>query len=165
MTLRQFAPLKRLHFILIAILLLGHTLVHYAVLIPEAGEVVEGLPFVDLHVLHESEYLVVIAYASWIFRLRGGLAALAVTGLAAIPFIFASQIHLNGYGSAALGTGDDYGSYAAVETGFGGLGNAAIEVGVLLAIGAFILFINERWAREHDAKTRPRRTWERRWSN
>lgn len=132
---------RNLHLAILILLLLGHSVVHYAILIPVVGELVEHLPFFNLHVLHESEYLVVIAYASLVFRLKGGVLALAATAVASTPFVFANRIHLSG--------AVDYG---AMEYGFAGPENSLIEVSVLLLIGGFIVVVNEMWGRERDRR-------------
>lgn len=141
---------RYLHLAVMSFLMVGHTLVHYAYLIPALGETVGRLPFFNLHVLHEAEYLVVIAYASLVFRLRGGVAALAATVAASLPFLFASRITPLAYG----GAGSEYGEYGAqsVEPGLTGGGNAIIEVTALLIIGCFIVFVNEMWGRERDRR-------------
>ncbi|MBI3744842.1 MAG: PAS domain S-box protein [Chloroflexi bacterium] len=150
---------KRAHFLIIAVLLVGHSALHYATLLP-GGHHVENLPFFDLHMLHEAEYLVVIAYAAYIFRLQGGLLALGASGLASIPFILSSKIHgldstetgfsVSGYSYST----PDYTSGGAVSYSYGmdTIKNNAIEVGVLLLIGAVLVVLNELWARERDRR-------------
>ncbi len=123
------------HLALIAVFTVIHTAVHYAGLFPVVGEAVEHLPYFSLHVLHEAEYLGVIAYASWVFGGRGGAAALMVTAVASLPFIFASRI-----------------SPEHAEYGFEGPGNSAIETAALLVVGGFIVLVNHRWSKERDQK-------------
>lgn len=123
-----------IHIAVLTFLLVGHTLVHYTILLPTVGEAVEHLPFFNLHVLHEAEYLVAVAYASIVFRFTGGLIAMLAMVVASIPFALAQYIDPLEY----------------VEYGFGGVGDNVIEVVVLLAIGAFIVFVNEMWGRERD---------------
>lgn len=126
----------QLHAALIAALLIGHTVIHYMALFPPVREPAEHIPFLTFHVLHEAEYLGVIAYAAWAFRLRGGAIAWAATAVASLPFIFAGRI----YGPEHL------------EYGFTGPGNALLEVAVILVVGGFIVLLNELWARERDQR-------------
>lgn len=127
---------KRFHLAAMAVLMIGHTIIHYAILIPEVGELVEDLPFFNLHVLHEAEYLAVVAYASLVFRLRGGVLALLAMSLASIPFLLAFKINSLEY----------------VEYGFSGPDNALIDFVVLLVIGAWFVTVNELWGRERDRR-------------
>ena len=125
-----------LHLTIILLLTVGHTLVHYLILLPGIGEAVEHIPFFNFHVLHEAEYMVAISYASVVFRLFGGILAIITFAVASIPFLLASKI--------------DPGEY--VEYGFTGPGNSLTEFLVLLVVAVFVVMLNELWGRERDRR-------------
>lgn len=133
---------RRSHLVVMVILMMGHTFAHYAVLVPGVGKLFKDLPYFDLHVLHGAEYLVVVAYASLVFRLRGGVLGLLAMGIASIPFLFAftiSPLQDVEYGFSGPGLGL-------------GLSTRLIELFALLAVGAWFVTVNELWGRERDRR-------------
>ena len=83
---------RRFHAALLVVGLAAHLILHYATYIPALRPVLGGLPYFRLHVLHEAEFLLFIAYASIVFGLRGGLAAVTVTAVTSVPFILTPYI-------------------------------------------------------------------------
>ncbi len=132
-----FTTHKGLHLALIVALMVAHTFLHYAAMIPGVGQLVEHVPYFHLHRFHEAEYLAIVAYASLVFRLRGGVIVLLATAVASMPFVFVSDISNMGHG----------------DCGFSGLSGSLIDFFVLLSIGAWLVFINEMWGREQDRRT------------
>src|SRR5437660_1246334 len=123
---------QRPHAVIIVLLLLGHSLLHYLILFPSIGEALENAPYFKLHVLHEAEYVALIAYASLIFRLRGGLLALSAFILTSIPFLVSSQINSAEY----------------ISYGFPTFWDGVREFFLLLCVGTLIVVLNELWGRE-----------------
>lgn len=83
---------RPMHAVAIAMALVVHLLLHYATYFPSLRPVLGNLPYFRLHVLHEAEFLGIIAYAGLVFRLRGGLIALGITAVTSIPFILTPYI-------------------------------------------------------------------------
>ena len=82
---------KRLHLVVV-VALMAHATMHYATYIPALREPLGGLPYFRLHVLHEAEFLLIVAYAGIVLGLRTGVAAVVITGLTSIPFILTPYI-------------------------------------------------------------------------
>lgn len=80
------------HAAVITAALLIHLSFHYAVYIPALRTPLGGLPYVKLHVLHEAEFVLIIVYAALVFRLKGGIAAVAISGISSIPFLLTPYI-------------------------------------------------------------------------
>ncbi len=81
-------PRRRgLHIAFIAVALVVHTATHYATFIPVLREPLADLPYFRLHVLHEAEFLLIVAYAGVVLGLRGGLVATLITAVTSVPFI------------------------------------------------------------------------------
>lgn len=83
---------KRMHLAIIALALIVHLGLHYATYIPALREPLGGLPYFRLHVLHEAEFLLIVAYAGIVLGLRAGVAAVIITGFTSIPFILTPYI-------------------------------------------------------------------------
>ncbi len=66
---------------------LGHTVAHYAALVPAFRRILFAVPYLNLHDLHQAEYIGIIALAAYRFRLRGGLIILLATAIASVPYI------------------------------------------------------------------------------
>ncbi len=110
---------------------LGHVLTHYASYIPAVRPIIRGLPYFNLHALHEAEFLIIIALAAYRFRLKGGLATIVGTALASIPFVLTPYIF-----------GRDPRS--------GEVRDLIIQTLLTLVIGGFIVFLNELHARQRE---------------
>ena len=78
---------RRLHLAVIVTALVVHTAMHYATFVPALRGLLAELPYFRLHVLHEAEFLLIVAYAGVVVGLRTGIAAVVVTGVTSIPFI------------------------------------------------------------------------------
>lgn len=78
---------RKFHFAIIAVALVVHLSLHYATYIPALREPLGDLPYMRLHVLHEAEFLLIVVYAALVFGLKGGLTAVAITGVTSIPFL------------------------------------------------------------------------------
>ena len=83
---------RKKHAVIIAAALIAHLFLHYATYIPALREPFGALPYFRLHVLHEAEFLFIVVYAALVFRLKGGLTAVAVTAVTSIPFILTPYI-------------------------------------------------------------------------
>jgi signal transduction histidine kinase len=83
---------RRLHMTFIAVSLFVHLSTHYATYIPVLRGPLGGLPYFRLHILHEAEFLLMVAYAGVVLGMRAGLVAIVVTGLTSIPFILTPYI-------------------------------------------------------------------------
>jgi signal transduction histidine kinase len=83
---------KRTHLVIIATALVTHLGMHYATYVPALRGPLGGLPYFRLHVLHEAEFLLIVAYAGIVLGLRTGVAAVVITGLTSIPFILTPYI-------------------------------------------------------------------------
>ncbi len=83
---------KRTHLAIIALALMVHLGLHYATYLPALRGPLGGLPYFRLHVLHEAEFLLIVAYAGIVLGLRAGVAAVVITGLTSIPFILTPYI-------------------------------------------------------------------------
>jgi signal transduction histidine kinase len=78
---------KRVHFIIIAAALVLHLSLHYATYVPFLRSPLGDLPYFRLHILHEAEFLLIVAYAGVVLGLRAGIAAVVITGVTSVPFI------------------------------------------------------------------------------
>lgn len=131
---RLFDPrYRRLHVIFIAVALALHLAMHYATYWAPSRELVAGLPYFRMHVLHEAEFLLVVAYAGVVVGLWGGLIAIAVTGLTSIPFIAGPLIMPTAYGRAT------------VE-------DQALQVGLVMFMGLMITLLYDRDKRRRQAE-------------
>jgi len=83
---------KRTHLAIIVLALMVHLGLHYATYLPALRGPLGGLPYFRLHVLHEAEFLLIVAYAGIVLGLRAGVAAVVITGLTSIPFILTPYI-------------------------------------------------------------------------
>ncbi|MBI4233617.1 MAG: hypothetical protein HY686_04165 [Chloroflexi bacterium] len=124
---------QRFHVLVIAAALLGHLLLHYATYVPALREPMSRLPYLRLHVLHEAEFLLLIVYAGLVFRLKGGLAAVAITAITSVPFLLTPFI----FGR---------------EPRPGELRDLAVQVGAILVMGAIISVLYEVVAREREGR-------------
>jgi tRNA A-37 threonylcarbamoyl transferase component Bud32 len=80
------------HAIIITFALLVHLATHYGVYYPPLRETLGNLPYFRLHVLHESEFLLIIVYSTVVFRWKGGLTAMFITAITSIPFTVSPYI-------------------------------------------------------------------------
>jgi hypothetical protein len=69
-----------------------HLSLQYATYIPPLRGPLGGLPYFRLHSLHETEFLLIIAYAGVVLGLRAGITAVVLTGLTSTPFILTPYI-------------------------------------------------------------------------
>lgn len=83
---------RRLHVAVIALALIVHLSTHYATYVPALRQPLGSLPYFRLHVLHEAEFLAIIAYAGVVLGLRSGLVAVAFTAVTSVPFILTPYI-------------------------------------------------------------------------
>lgn len=66
--------------------------VHYISYLPPLSERLGDLRFVWLHVVHQAVFVLLVIYCSLVFRLKGGLIAVALTSLASLPLVFRSYL-------------------------------------------------------------------------
>lgn len=115
-------------------LLLGgptHVATHYATYVPAIRSFLRGVPYFNLHALHEAEFLLIIAIAAYRYRLWGGTVAILGTAVASIPFMLSPFIF-----------GRDPRS--------GEIRDLVIQTVLTLIIGGFIVFMNELHSRQKD---------------
>ncbi len=80
------------HAVIITLALFLHLALHYATYVPALREPLGNLPYFRLHVLHEAEFLLIVLYAALVFRIKGGLTAVAVTAVTSVPFLLTPYI-------------------------------------------------------------------------
>jgi signal transduction histidine kinase len=124
---------KRLHLVIIAVALVTHLGLHYATYIPALREPLGGLPYFRLHVLHEAEFLLIVAYAGIVLGLRAGMAAVVLTGLTSIPFILTPYI----FGR---------------DPRPGEIRDLSIQVGFILVMGMLMILLYDRDQRRREAE-------------
>ena len=112
------------HFVIITLALLLHLVTHYASYLDSTRSLVYEIPYFKLHVLHEMEFLLIIVYAGVVFGLKGGLAAVGVSAITSIPFLF--QADIIGYQAAP-----------------GELRDSIIQVSVMLFMGILMVGLLE----------------------
>ncbi|MBM3940714.1 MAG: HAMP domain-containing histidine kinase [SAR202 cluster bacterium] len=143
MPLRSFAKIagrlldpryKRLHVFVITLTLVVHTVMHYATYFPAVAPYVASIPYFRLHVLHEAEFLLIVAYAGVVMGLRAGLVAVVVTGITSIPFILSPRIMPQFYPNP------------------GALRDQVIQVVFVLAMGLMITLLYDRDQRRRNAE-------------
>ncbi|MBI2165210.1 MAG: hypothetical protein HYU29_02250 [Chloroflexi bacterium] len=83
---------RKAHLAILGVALLLHLAFHYATYYPPWRTAFGNLPYFRLHVLHEAEFLLIIFYAALVFRLKGGLTAVAITAITSIPFALTPYI-------------------------------------------------------------------------
>jgi hypothetical protein len=121
------------HASVIIIALLVHLATHYATYLPATRSFFADLPYFRLHVLHEAEFMLVIFYASLVFRLKGGLMAVAVSAITSIPFLLTPIVF------DRQPRPEEY-------------RDLAIQVAFVLAIGILIALLTEGVLRERDRR-------------
>ena len=83
---------RRVHYAVIALSLLVRLSMHYATYIPLFRGSLGGLPYFRLHILHEAEFLLIVAYASVVIGVRAGVVAIIITDVTSTPFILTPYI-------------------------------------------------------------------------
>ena len=126
---------RRLHFFIISTALVIHLCLHYATYVPVLRDPLGGLPYFRLHVLHEAEFLLIIVYAAMVFKVRGGLLAVAITGATSIPFILTPYIF-------------------GFEPKPDQIRDLAIQVGFILLMGVIMVLLYEGVDRERTRRIR-----------
>ena len=126
---------RRLHFAAISLALVLHLFLHYATYIPALRDPLDGLPYFRLHVLHEAEFLVIIVYATLVFRARGGLTALAITAATSVPFILTPYI---------------FGRDPRTNE----IRDLLVQMGFILVMGLILVVMNELMERERGSRLR-----------
>ncbi|MBI4199113.1 MAG: GAF domain-containing protein [Chloroflexi bacterium] len=106
---------------------IAHSAIHYAMYIESLRPMLRGLPYFNLHALHQVEFLVIIAAAAHRFRWKGGAVMLAATLVASVPYLLTPYV----FGRAPSPNE---------------LRDRGIEVVVMLATGAFLVYLLERVA-------------------
>lgn len=124
---------RRWHFVVLTFALLAHSALHYATYLPALRGPISNLPYFRLHSLHEAEYLLVIVYASLVFRLKGGLTAVGITAVTSLPFLLTPFI---------------FGRQPRPDE----LRDLAIQVAFVLLMGTIIALLYEWVARERDRR-------------
>jgi hypothetical protein len=126
---------KKVHAFIVIIALLVHLVTHYATYLPATRNFFADLPYFRLHALHEAEFVLVIFYASVVFRLKGGLTAVAITAITSIPFLLTPFVFER-------------------EPRPDELRDLAIQVAFVLAMGILIALLTEGVLRERDRRVR-----------
>ena len=83
---------RRVHYAVIALSLLVRLSMHYATYIPLFRGSLGGLPYFRLHILHEAEFLLIVAYASVVIGVRAGVVAIIITDVTSTSFILTPYI-------------------------------------------------------------------------
>ena len=125
---------KRIHLATIAAALTLHLSLHYATYLPALREPLGGLPYFRLHILHEAEFLLIVAYAGVVLGLRAGVTAVIITGITSIPFILTPYI----FGR---------------DPRPGEIRDLAIQVGFILAMGLLMILLYDRDQRRRLAES------------
>lgn len=143
---------RKWHAGIITFALVTHAMAHYANYFPSVREHLTSIPYFEMHVLHEAEFLLIIFYATLIFKLRGGLMAVAITGIASIPFVFSSQLLPSSTPDPAFGEFAD--SYASTISSNGTTTTRGTEVVLILTLGALMVALAELERRRKEANQR-----------
>ncbi|MDA1035615.1 MAG: HAMP domain-containing sensor histidine kinase [Chloroflexi bacterium] len=125
---------KRIHIAVIVGALFVHLSLHYATYVPALREPLRGLPYFRLHILHEAEFLLIVAYAGVVVGLRAGVIAIVTTGVTSIPFILTPFI----FGR---------------DPRPGEIRDLAIQVGFILAMGLLMILLYDRDQRRRLAES------------
>lgn len=125
---------KRMHLAIIALALMVHLALHYATYLPALRGPLGGLPYFRLHVLHEAEFLLIVAYAGIVLGLRAGVAAVVITGLTSIPFILTPYI----FGR---------------DPRPGEIRDLSIQVAFILIMGVLMILLYDRDQRRREAES------------
>ncbi|MCH7552410.1 MAG: hypothetical protein IIC82_00210 [Chloroflexi bacterium] len=126
---------RKQHFLIISAALVIHLCFHYATYIPVLRDPLGDLPYFRLHVLHEAEFLLIIVYAAMVFKAKGGLLAVAITGATSIPFILTPYIF-------------------GFEPKPDQIRDLAIQVGFILLMGVIMVLLYEMVDRERTRRIR-----------
>jgi type II secretory pathway component PulM len=76
------------HAVLIGFALLINVVSSYLALLDPASGGIGSLANTKLQAIQQAQYLILILYATVVFNLRGGLAAVGLTGATSLPFVF-----------------------------------------------------------------------------
>lgn len=125
---------RRWHAFVIAVALLGHLSLHYATYLPALRPVLGDLPYFRLHILHEAEFLLIVAYAGVTFRWKGAALALLATAVTSIPFILTPYV----FGR---------------QPGTDEIRDASIQVGFILLMGVLIVALQLTDAKRRELAT------------
>ena len=126
---------KSLHMVLISLALATHVAVNYAVFIPGVLDPFVDFVFSRFRALLDMNLLIVVVYARLMFRLKGGSTALAVTSVALLPLL--------------INPGPDGDG---LSGGFSR--DQAIEVGLVLLMGALVVTVQEFLSGEREGRER-----------
>ncbi len=143
---------RKWHAAIITFALISHGMAHYANYFPEVRAHLSSIPYFEMHVLHEAEFLLIIFYATLIFKLKGGLLAVGMTGIASIPFVFSSQLLPSTATDPAFGDFAD--SYASTISSNGTAATRGTEVILILSLGMLMVALAELERRRKDATER-----------
>ena len=121
------------HAVMITFALLVHLATHYGVYYPPLRATLGDLPYFRLHVLHESEFLLIIVYATLVFRWKGGLTAMFITAVTSIPFTVSPYI---------------FGRAPEVDQ----LRDNSIQVAFIMLMGGLMVVLYELVARERERR-------------
>ena len=125
----------KMHAVVVVIALAVHSIMHYATFIPFLRPYVIDIPYFRLHVLHEAEFLVIVAYAGVVLGLRAGVVTLIVTGITSIPFIF-------------------YPLIIGLEPRPGQIQELALQVGIILVMGFLMILLYDRDQRRRQVESK-----------
>lgn len=125
---------RRAHLLVIVVALVVHLSLHYATYVPALREPLAGLPYFRLHVLHEAEFLLIVAYAGIVLGLFAGMIAIATTAITSTPFILTPYI----FGR---------------DPRPGEIRDLAIQVGFILLMGFLMVLLYDRDQRRKSAES------------
>ncbi len=116
-------------------MLATHVVVHYAVFIPGVPDGLVDFVFSRFRAFLDLNLLIVVIYAGLMFRLKGGSTALAVTSVTLLPLLIAPRLDGDGLSEAFPR-------------------DQAIEVGLVLLMGALVVTVQEFLTGEREGRER-----------
>ncbi|MBI4236269.1 MAG: hypothetical protein HY688_02795 [Chloroflexi bacterium] len=140
-----------------------HTALHYATYLPAGREALRGVPYFNLHAIHEAEFLAVIAFAAYRYRALGGSILIALTAAASVPYALSPYI-LESTPVAAAEAPPQFDEYGEPISLVGSLTRPSgaprpsqardrvLEVVIILGVGAFVTLLGELRARDRERR-------------
>ena len=123
---------RNTHAAVIATLLAAHLLLHYAAYIPGIPDATVDVAYSRFRAVFDMGLLILVIYSGSMFRLKGSALVLGVTSITLVPLLIAPEAGLEEEG----------------------VRDQAIEVGLVLLIGALMVVLQEFLASERESRER-----------